>query len=166
MAMNCRALFAALSFPVFLPLFGCAGVSDGALVQRPRMVLPQQPADSIRLFIYRPQFLLGSAGKPVVFINGRQLGVPGSPVNANFFEPGSVSVVDAPAPRARVTWSQSARVPPGAEVIEVQGVAGTQWYLRWALRPTFGYLQAVEASEAEREIGGLLFGGYLNLTHR
>jgi hypothetical protein len=145
-------------------LAGCATTAGHAPSQRARLAPPQQPADSIRLFIYRPQTLVGMMGKPAVLVNGRQMGIAGSPVNENLLQPGSVFVVDAPATLARVTWRQSGKAEPDGDEIVYQGLPGTQRYLRWTLKPTLGYLQEVDEAVAAKEIAPLYYNGYVNLT--
>ncbi len=160
--MNVYMLTATLFVGVTCLLAGCSTTSD--LRQRARLEAPQQPAESIRLFIYRPQTLVGMHGKPVVMVNGQQMGIQGSPVNENFLQPGSVSVVDAPANLTRVEWRQSSKAQPGGEAMTYQGLAGETRYLRWSLKPTYGYLQEMDEAVAAEEIHPLRYNGYLDLT--
>lgn len=145
-------------------LTGCAAVPDIRPAGRPRFEPPPQPADSIRLFIYRPQTLVGMAGKPFIVVNGRRMGIAGSPVSENFLQPGSVFVVDAPAARAEVRWIQSGRSEPSPEAIVYAGQAGARRYLRWTLKATSGFLHEVEEAPAVQEIVPLMYSGYLNLA--
>jgi hypothetical protein len=160
--MHLCKLFAAPMVPVALLLAGCATTSDFG--QRARLEPPQQPMESIRLIIYRPQTLVGMLGKPVVFVNGQQMGIKGSPVNENLLEPGSVFVVDAPATLTHVSWLQSSKAQSRGEAITYQGLQGVKRYLRWTLKPTYGYLQEVDEVIAAEEIPPLRYTGYLDLT--
>lgn len=149
-----------------LLLAGCASTADGRPAQRARLEPPPQPAESIRLFIYRPQMLVGMLGKPVILVNGQRMGIQGSPVNDNFLEPGSVFVVDAPASVTRVGWIQSRQTQPSADVITYTDMPGARRYLRWTLKPTHGYLQEVAEAVAVEEIGPLRYNGYINQVSR
>ncbi|MEW5787553.1 MAG: hypothetical protein AB1899_06845 [Pseudomonadota bacterium] len=132
---------------------------------RPRIELPAQPGSSIRLVIYRPQTLVGMWGKPTILVNGQPMGIRGSPTNANFLAPGSVFVVDAPASLARVGWIQTGKTEPDAQEIVFRDLPGATRHLRWTLKPTYGYLQEVEAGSARDEIGPLRFTGYMDLVN-
>lgn len=147
-----------------LALAGCATGVGGHPDKRPRLEPPAQPPESIRLIIYRPQTLVGMAGRPVVLVNGRRMGIQGSPVNENFLQPGSVFVVDAPAALTRVAWIQSGQSRPGEEVITYRALPGEKRYLRWTLQPTYGYLQEVGEAVAGQEVGPLRYSGYIDLT--
>lgn len=162
--VNRRNLLASLSIGVAFLLAGCATPSGSHPSGRARLAPPPQPADSIRLFIYRPQTLVGMMGRPVVFVNGRQMGIPGSAVNENLLQPGVVFVVDAPAALTRVSWLQSGKASPGKVEIVYRGLPGTRRHLRWTLEPTYGYLQEVDEAVAAKEIDALRYNGYLNLT--
>ncbi|MBL8381988.1 MAG: hypothetical protein JNM90_02860 [Burkholderiales bacterium] len=166
--MNRRHLLALLSIPGALGLAGCASGPEVRPAGRPRFEPPPQPADSIRLFVYRPQTLVGMAGRPFILVNGRRMGIAGSPVseNQNFLQPGSVFVVDAPAARAEVRWIQSGRNEPSPEAIVYAGQAGARRYLRWTLKATSGFLQEVDEAPAVQEIVPLMYSGYLNLLAR
>lgn len=147
-------------------LAGCASTADCSPAQSGRLEPPQQPAHSLRLFIYRPQTLVGMLGRPVVLVNDQRMGIQGSPVNDNFLEPGSVFVVDAPASLTRVGWIQSRQTQPDADVITYQNLPGARRYLRWTLKPTHGYLREVAEAEAVEEIGPLRYNGYINQVSR
>jgi hypothetical protein len=147
-----------------LLLAGCSTTAEVRPAERARLEPPQQPAESIRLVVYRPQTLVGMAGRPVVVVNDRRMGIEGSPVNENFLQPGSVFVVDAPAALTQVRWLQSKQARPSDDVITYKDLPGATRYLRWTLKPTYGYLQEVGESVALEEIGPLRYSGYLNLS--
>jgi len=150
-------------------LNGCATNGESQSVRGSREALfpfPQQPAESIRLVIYRPQVLVGMLGRPVVIVNGQRIGNPGSPVTENPLLPGTVFVVDAPASLARVWWWQSGQGEAADKAISYAGPAGARRYLRWTLSATYGYLQEVEEVPAIEEIASLRFSAYVNLLAR
>lgn len=125
---------------------------------------PQQPADSVRLVIYRPQVLVGMWAKPVIVVNGQRIPKPRSPAMEDYLPPGAVIVVDAPAALTRVEWSQPGRGAPTDEAITYTGLANATRYLRWTLKPTYGYLQEADEASAIEEVRRLRFGGYVNLV--
>lgn len=140
-------------------LMGCAAINNDEvrMAQRPRFELPPQASDSIRLIIYRPQVLVGMWGRPVVLINGRKmLGV----LSESLLDPGSVFVVDAPAGSTQVTWLQARQTVPSAEPIVFKEQKGATRFLRWTLKPTYGYLELVTEEVARGEIGPLRYMGY------
>lgn len=152
-----------------ISLAGCSTTTEVQSVQNGREALfpfPQQPAESIRLIIYRPQVLVGMWGKPVVFVNGQRMGNLGSPVTENHLQPGTVFVVDAPASLTRVGWSQSGQGEATDKAITYTGLAGARRYLRWTLKPTYGYLQEIDEASALEEIAVLRFSAYVNLLPR
>lgn len=57
--LNLRTLLATLFASGAVALAGCSTTADIHPAQRARLEAPQQPTDSIRLFIYRPQTLVG-----------------------------------------------------------------------------------------------------------
>lgn len=152
-----------------ISLTGCSTTVDVQPVRNGREALfpfPQQPAESIRLIIYRPQVLVGMWGKPVVIVNGQRMGNLGSPVTENHLQPGTVFVVDAPASLTRVWWSQSGQGEATDKAISYTGLAGAKRYLRWTLKPTYGYLQEVDETSALDEIAPLRFSAHVNLLPR
>lgn len=154
---------------VSIVLNGCSTTAEVQTAHGARQALfpfPQQPVESIRLVIYRPQVLVGMWGKPVIIVNGQRMGNPGSPVTENHLQPGTVFVVDAPASLARVWWSQSGQGEATDKAISYTGLAGAKRYLRWTLMPTYGYLQEIDEARAIEEIGSLRFSAYVNLLAR
>lgn len=150
-------------------LAGCATPPENHPAQSRRGALfpfPQQPAESVRLIIYRPQVLVGMWGKPVILVNDQRMGNPGSPVADNYLQPGTVFVVDAPAAQTRVGWLQSGKDEASDQSINYTGLAGAKRYLRWTLKPTYGYLQEVDEASAIEEITPLRFSGYVNQVSR
>lgn len=127
----------------------------------PRFELPQQPEGSVRLYIFRPQGIVGMWGRPVILINGQKLV---STLTESLLDPNSVVVADVPADRIRVTWMQSSKSTENTDPLVLAGPAGSSLYLRWTLKPTSGHLQQVSESEARSELSPLFFKGYRNLT--
>jgi hypothetical protein len=167
--MKALRLPALLLTCVSLSLAGCATTTEVRPVRDAREALfpfPQQPAEDIRLVIYRPQVLVGMWGKPVILVNGQRMGNPGSPVSDNHLQPGTVFVVDAPASLTRVGWSQPGRDEATDQAISYTGLAGATRYLRWTLKPTYGYLQEVDEAGALEEIASLHFSAYVNQLAR
>jgi hypothetical protein len=167
--MKALRLPALLLTCVSLSLAGCATTAEVRPVRDAREALfpfPQQPAESIRLVIYRPQVLVGMWGKPVILVNGQRMGNPGSPMSDNHLQPGTVFVVDAPAALTRVGWSQPGRDEATDQAIAYSGLAGATRYLRWTLKPTYGYLQEVDEARALEEIASLRFSAYVNQLAR
>ena len=105
-------------------------------------------------------------GKPVILVNDQRMGNPGSPVADNYLQPGTVFVVDAPAAQTRVGWLQSGKDEASDQSINYTGLAGAKRYLRWTLKPTYGYLQEVDEASAIEEITPLRFSGYVNQVSR
>jgi hypothetical protein len=154
---------------VSISLTGCSTTAEVQTTRNGREALfpfPQQPAESIRLIIYRPQVLVGMWGKPVIIVNGERMGNPGSPATENHLQPGSVFVVDAPASLTRVWWSQPSQGEAGDKAISYVGLTGAKRYLRWTMKPTYGYLQEVDETSAAAEIAPLRFSAYVNLIAR
>lgn len=116
--------------------------------------------DSLRLIIYRPQTLVGMAGRPQVVINGQTMLTV---LNESLLEPGSVFVVDAPAGQTRLSWVQSGKTESNTDPLVFNGLNGAIRYLRWTLKPTYGYLELVDEGKARDEIGPLRYMGYRNL---
>lgn len=160
--MHFYKLIAASMVSVASLLAGCATTSD--IDRRVHLESPQQSMESIRLIICRPQTLVGLLGRPVDIVNGQQMGIKGSPVNENFLEPDAVFVVDAPGTLTCVPWLQSSKAKSSGEAITYQGLQGVMRYLRWALKPTYGYLQEANERIAAEEIPRLRYTGYLDLT--
>lgn len=166
MKMKSWNLLKLLLAAVSISLTGCSSTAEVQSTQNERQALfpfPQQPAESIRLIIYRPQVLVGMWGKPVIIVNGQRMGNPGSPVTENHLQPGSVFVVDAPASLTRIWWSQPSQGEANDKAISYIGLAGARRYLRWTMKPTYGYLQEVDEASAVEDIAPLRFSAYVNL---
>jgi hypothetical protein len=116
--------------------------------------------NSLRLFVYRPQVLVGMAGRPVVVVNGRKMLTA---LTESMLEPGSVFIVDAPADHTRVDWIQFRNAEASSNPLDFTGLAGATRYLRWTLKPTYGYLEPVSEDVARSEIAPLRYMGYRNL---
>jgi hypothetical protein len=119
--------------------------------------------DSIRLFVYRPQALLGMAGSAIVVVDGNRMGNPERPTIENLLLPGAVFVVDTPSKRTRVWWEQAGQGDESGRAIEINPDSSRTWYLRWDLKPTYGYLQVVQEKQALPEIESLRMSGHVTL---
>jgi hypothetical protein len=131
-----------------------------------RSELPALRDDAVRLYIYRPQAIVGMWGAPVVLVNGSRMGNPSNPVAENLLLPGAVFVVDTPARATRATWIQSSRGEETDKAIDLDPQSARTVYLRWDLKPTYGYLQPIEPKQALAEIESLGFTGYVNMLPR
>lgn len=157
-----------------LALIACSTTTVVRGVQQSRMTpyaearadLRPQPADSMRLYIYRPQSIVGMWGNAIVIVDGMRMGNPANPTVENLLLPGAVFVVDTPAKPTRVWWDQSGRGEETQLVFELDPAASRVWFLRWDLKPTFGYLRTVDELQARGEIEPLGFSGYVNLMPR
>lgn len=128
-----------------------------------RASLPAQPVGSLRLYIYRPQVLVGMWGGAIVVVNGRWFGDPANYISDNMLVPGTVFAVDVPQGTARVTWAQPAR-PEGSDApLNLSSASSPVVYLRWVLRPTYGLLEQVTAAQGSRETESLKFSGHVTL---
>jgi hypothetical protein len=165
------ATFAVLASTLFLVLGGCSNVPLIRAVQLDRLEpfseakakLPPLAPDSIRLYIYRPQGLAGMAGNAIVVVDGNRMGNPARPTVENLLLPGAVFVVDTPARRTRVWWEQTGQGDESGKAIELTPESSRAWYLRWNLKPTYGYLELVQEQQALPEIEPLRMSGYVDL---
>lgn len=161
----CACVFAQL-------LTGCSStdvvraVQHGSMAPYADIKLPSQAPGTARIFIYRPQAIVGSRGSAIVIVDGKWMGNPANPIQENHLLPGSVFAVDSAAKLARVWWYQPGRGEEKDQVIEVSADRASRWYLRWDLKPTHGYLQPVDESTALKEIQGLRFSAYVNLAEQ
>lgn len=126
--------------------------------------LPEQPANSIRLYIYRPQSYLGRLGSAIILVNGVALADRSSPVYRNLLQPGSVFVTDTLGEVARITWDQNGRPEGTDKPIEISIQQTSVVYLRWSMKPTYGYLEQVSEQQASKEISTLGVSGYTTLS--
>jgi hypothetical protein len=125
--------------------------------------IPAQAENTMRLYIYRPQSMVGMWGSAIVIVNGAWLGDRNNPVIENKLIPGAVFVVDVPAAPARVWSYQSGRGEDLDSALELSPAQSRTWFLRWTLKPTYGYLRAVDEREALAELESLRFSGYVTL---
>jgi hypothetical protein len=153
---------------------GCSSTTVVRGLQQSRMTpyteakadLRPQPADAIRLYVYRPQALVGMWGNAIVIVDGTRMGNPANPTAENLLLPGSVFVVDTPARATRVWWVQSGRGEETELALTLDPAQSRVWYLRWELKPTYGYLRRVDEAQAHAEIESLGLSGYVNLMPR
>jgi len=165
------ATFAAAASSLLLLLGGCSNVPVIRAVQLGRLELfkeaktklPQLAPDAIRLYVYRPQAVVGLMGNAIVVVDGRRMGNPESPTLENLLLPGAVFVVDTPARRTLVGWQQAGQGDESSKAIELTPELSRIWYLRWDLKPTSGYLQRVEEQQALSEIEPLRLSAYVSL---
>lgn len=128
-----------------------------------RADLPPPTAGSLRLYIYRPQAIVGAWGGAIVIVNGRWFGDPANYITNNMLIPGAVFVVDVPDGTAHVTWAQPGRPQGTDKPLELSSASSPVAYLRWTLKPTYGLLEQVPAEQATREIDPLRFSGHVAL---
>ena len=128
-----------------------------------RATIPAQAEDTMRLYVYRPQAMVGMWGSAIVIVNGTWLGDRESPLIDNKLIPGAVFVVDVPAAPARVWSYQSGRGEDLETALQLLPAGSRIWFLRWTLKPTYGYLTAVDEREASAELESLRFSGYVKL---
>lgn len=155
-------------------LAGCSTTTVVRGVQQSRMTpfaeakadLRPQPPDAIRLYIYRPQALVGMWGNAIVLVDGKPMGNPANPTVENLLLPGAVFVVDNPARITRVGWVQPGRGEETELVLDLDPTKSRVWYLRWDLKPTYGYLRRVDEAQALAEIASLGLSGYVSLLPR
>jgi hypothetical protein len=151
----------------FAPVWTAAGtrMSETAALESfsaAQEKLPPRAEGDTRIFIFRPQAVVGMLGAPVVIVDGTWMGDPQDPAN-NRMLPGSVFVVDTPAAVTRVWWYQAGRGEEKDMALELPSAESRAWYLRWSMKPTSGYLQRVAEADALREIAPLKFGGYVRV---
>jgi hypothetical protein len=128
-----------------------------------RTSLPDAPVGALRLYIYRPQAVLGMWGGAIVIVNGRWFGDPANYITDNMLIPGAVFVVDVPAGTARVTWAQPGRPEGTDKPLELSSTKSPVMYLRWMLKPTYGLLEEAPADQGASEIVSLRFSGHVTL---
>jgi len=100
-------------------------------------------------------------GRPFVIVNGQMMVTS---LRDSLLDPGSVFVVDAPENHTQVTWLQSRQTVPSTDPLVFQGLPGATRYLRWTLKPTYGYLELVPEDIAREEIIPLHYMGYRNVV--
>ena len=130
-----------------------------------RPTIPVQAEDAMRLYIFRPQSMVGMWGSAVVIVNGAWLGDRENPLIDNKLIPGAVFIVDVPAAPARVWSYQSGRGEDRETALQLVPAQSRTWFLRWTLKPTYGYLTTVDEREASAELESLRFSGYVKLDN-
>ena len=131
--------------------------------EKARGTIPPQPAESVRLIIYRPQGFVGMFGRAIIIVNGRWMGDPTDAIRKNLLLPASVFVVDAPTDVVRVWWAQPWRGEEADKALELSSAKARTWYLRWSMKSDHGYLAPVNREQADSELASLRFSGYVNL---
>jgi hypothetical protein len=114
-----------------------------------------------RLYIYRPQRLLGALGKPVVIINDYWFGKAGQSAYSPL-SPGAVFVVDSLAPIHRA-WLYQGGSEDRQHQLSLPAGSGRTHYLRLQMHPTYASLKEVDARTAVAEIDQLQLSGYFGL---
>jgi hypothetical protein len=124
--------------------------------------IPALPPGYTRAHVYRPQAFVGMLGNPVVIVDGVWTGDAKSPVD-NRLLPGAVFVVDSAADPMRAWWYQDGRGEETDRTLSLPSTTARTWYLRWGLKPTYGFLELVAEPQALAEIRSLKFSGYVKL---
>ena len=126
--------------------------------------LPSLSPGHTRIFVYRPQRVVGMYGSAVVIVNGKWMGDAAHPSdNTNLLLPGAVFVVDSPADVTRVWWSQGGKGEEKDKALTLRAAETRTWYLRWGMAPTHGFLEVTPEDQAVGEIEPLRFSGYVKL---
>jgi len=128
-----------------------------------RSTIPAQTENTMRLYVYRPQSFVGMWGSAIVIVDGTWLGDRKNPLIDNKLIPGAVFVVDVPAAPARVWSYQSGRGEDVETALSLSPTVSRTWFLRWTLKPTYGYLRTVDEREALAELESLRFSGYVSV---
>ena len=152
-------------------LFGCATPIPSRVEQFSELEsyadtkssIPPQSSNVMRVYIYRPQAFIGMFGSDIVIIDGKWMGDKSDPVRDNYLLPGSVFVVDIPRESTRIWTYDTGRRKETDRVIALSSENKQIWFLRWAMKPTYGYLEIVDEDEAVLEIQKLLFSGYVKI---
>lgn len=116
-----------------------------------------------RIFVYRPQTFIGMSGTAVVIIDGKWMGDKEHSFDNNLLLPGAVFIVDTPSDVARVWWYQGGKGEETDKALSLRSAEGRTWYLRWGMKPTYGYLEITAEQKAVTEIESLRFSGYVRL---
>ena len=127
------------------------------------LLIPVQQSNAIRLYVYRPQTFVGRWGRPTVIVDGKKMNRPLNPEGNSMLVTGSVFVVDAPKTITQVSWLQQGTKEESAQVLVLPQGESRTLYLRWELKPTYGYLSVIDEKTAITEIQSLRFSGYVNL---
>ena len=116
--------------------------------------------DRSRIFFYRPQRFLGSAGNFVINSNDNFI-VADDNVTKSFFIPGSVFIVDSPVSQNKTSLFLNKK-----EIMkqDLSYERGETKYLRLQLKATSAYFKITEKDLAEKEIQSLKLKGYFILS--
>jgi hypothetical protein len=125
--------------------------------------IPSSPPGYTRIFVYRPQAFIGMSGTAVVIVDGRWMGDSKHSFDNNLLLPGAVFIVDTPSDVARVWWYQWGKGEETDRALSLRSTDGRTWYLRWGMKPTYGYLEITAEEKAVSEIESLRFSGYVRL---
>lgn len=128
--------------------------------------IPPQPDGHYRIYVYRPQTFVGMSGNAVVIVDGKWMGNINDPVHDNLLLPGTVFIVDSLADVTRVWWYQGGKGDESDKALSLPSADSRTWYLRWSLKPTYGYLETVSEQQPLTEIESLHFTGYVELKNR
>ena len=161
LALSCLAV---LSGCTNVPLIRATQLERLEPYSQAKATLPPLGESAIRLYIYRPQTVVGMMGNPIVVVDGQRMGNPSNPTIENLLLPGTVFVVDTPAKPTRVWWEQGGQGDESSKAIALTPEAARTWYLRWDLAPTHGYLQPVPEPQALAQLDSLRLSGYVNLV--
>lgn len=126
--------------------------------------VPQQSDNTTRIYIYRPQRLLGSAAKPVVIINGESFGDKNNP-KVNLLPPASVFIVDSSAPKFEM-WLFQNNKEEFDKKTQFRATPGKTKFFRLGMKSTYTFLEAVKSDKAIDEIQKLRLTGYKNLSKK
>jgi hypothetical protein len=122
--------------------------------------IPPLSSDRSRIFFYRPQRFLGSAGNFVININDNFI-VAEDNVTKSFFIPGSVFIVDSPVSPNKTSLFLNKKEKMK---LDLSNERGETKYLRLQLKATSAYLEITEKDLAEKEIQSLKLTGYFILS--
>ena len=103
------------------------------------------------------------SGTAVVIIDGKWMGDAKHSFDNNLLLPGAVFVVDTPADVVRVWWYQGGKGEETDKALSLRSTEGRTWYLRWGMKPTYGYLEITAEEKAVSEIESLRISGYVRL---
>ena len=125
--------------------------------------IPSSPPGYTRIFVYRPETFIGMWGTAVVIIDGKWMGDKEHSFDNNLLLPGAVFVVDTPEDVSSVWWYQVGEGEETDKALSLRSTEGRTWYLRWGMKPTYGYLEITAEEKAVSEIESLQFSGYVRL---
>jgi hypothetical protein len=135
--------------------------SPAATVPLLQARLVPQRNDVTRLYIYRPQRLLGAFAKPVVIVNDYWFGRADQSTYSPL-RPGAVFVIDSQAPIQRA-WLYQSGSEDREHQLTLPADSGRTHYLRLHMHPTYVSLEEVDTQTAVAEINQLQLSGYFDL---